>query len=60
MISSLPRVMAAAVTVTSLLVLYLIYKAGTRQIGSCYLNNNIFVSAAFGPTLPAGWSLVGQ
>ena len=52
--------MSAAVTITSLLVLYLIYKAGPRKIGICYLNNNIFVSAAFGPTLPADWSLVGQ
>lgn len=52
--------MAAAVTITSLLVLYLIYKAGTRQIGTHCLNNNIFISAAFGLTLPADWSLVGQ
>ncbi|HUS08856.1 MAG TPA: hypothetical protein VMZ30_00210 [Pyrinomonadaceae bacterium] len=59
MISSLSRVMAAPVTITSLLVLYLIYNAGTRQTAIWYLNNNIFVSAAFGPNLPAGWSLVG-
>ena len=76
------RVMAAPVTITSLLILcsgvasgttvtaadfngngkpdYLLYNAGTRQTAICYLNNNVFVSAAFGPTLPAGWSLVGQ
>ncbi|HEU5247729.1 MAG TPA: hypothetical protein VFU09_11610, partial [Candidatus Udaeobacter sp.] len=23
------------------------------------MNNNVFVSGAFGPTLPAGWSLAG-
>jgi len=59
MISSLSRVMAAPVTITSLLVLYLIYNAGTRQTAIWYLNNNIFVSAPFGPNLPADWSLVG-
>ncbi len=35
---------------------YLLYNAGTRQTAIWYLNNNVFVSAAFGPTLPAGWS----
>ena len=24
-----------------------------------YLNNNVFVGGAFGPTLPANWSVVG-
>lgn len=33
--------------------------AATRQTAIWYSNNNIFVSAAFGPNLPAGWSLVG-
>jgi hypothetical protein len=23
------------------------------------MNNNVFVSGAYGPTLPVGWSLVG-
>jgi hypothetical protein len=36
----------------------LLYKASTRQTAIWYLNNNVFVSAAYGPTLPAGWSLV--
>ncbi len=39
---------------------YLPYNAGTRQTAIWYMNNNVFVSSAFGPTLPAGWSLVGQ
>jgi hypothetical protein len=25
-----------------------------------FLDNNVFVSGAYGPTLPAGWSLVAQ
>jgi hypothetical protein len=39
---------------------YLLYNAGTRQTAIWYLNNNVFMSGAFGPTLPAGWSLVGE
>jgi hypothetical protein len=39
---------------------YVLRKASTRQTAIWYLNNNVYVSAAFGPTLPAGWSLVGQ
>jgi hypothetical protein len=27
--------------------------------GIWYLNNNVYLSAAFGPALPAVWSLVG-
>jgi hypothetical protein len=38
---------------------YLLYNAGTRQTAIWYLNNNVLISGAFGPTLPAGWSLVG-
>jgi hypothetical protein len=37
---------------------YLLYKASTRQTTIWYLNNNVFVSGAYGPTLPAGWSWV--
>ena len=37
---------------------YLLYNASTRQTAIWYLNNNIFLSGAFGPTLPASWSLV--
>jgi hypothetical protein len=39
---------------------YLFYNPGTRQTVIWYLNNNVFVSAAFGPTIPPGWRLVGQ
>jgi hypothetical protein len=39
---------------------YLRYNPGTRQTVIWYLNNNVFVSAAFGPTIPPGWRLVGQ
>jgi len=35
-------------------------RAGTRQTAIWYLNNNVFVSGAFGPTVSAGWSLIGQ
>jgi hypothetical protein len=37
---------------------YVLYNAGTRQTAIWYLNNNVFVGGAFGPTLPAAWSLV--
>ena len=36
---------------------YVLYKANTRQTAIWYMNNNVFVSGAYGPTLPAGWSL---
>jgi hypothetical protein len=39
---------------------YVLYKVSSRQTAIWYLNNNVFVSAAYGPTLPAGWSLVEQ
>jgi hypothetical protein len=39
---------------------YLLYNSDMRQTAIWYLNNNIFVSAAFGSTIPPGWSLVGQ
>jgi hypothetical protein len=39
---------------------YTLYKASTRQTAIWYLNNNVYVGGAFGPILPAGWSLVGQ
>jgi hypothetical protein len=37
---------------------YLLYNASTRQTAIWYLNNNVLASAVFGPTLPAGWSVV--
>jgi hypothetical protein len=33
---------------------------GTVGNGIWYLNNNVFVAAAYGPTLPPGWSVLGQ
>jgi hypothetical protein len=36
---------------------YVLYRASTRQTAIMYMNNNIVIGAAFGPTLPAGWSL---
>ena len=38
---------------------YLLCNPGTRQTVIWYLNNSVFVNAAFGPTIPPGWRLVG-
>jgi hypothetical protein len=38
---------------------YALFNASTRQTAIWYLNNNVLVSGAFGPTLPSNWSLVG-
>ena len=38
---------------------YLLLKSSTGQTVIWYLNNNVLIGAASGPTLPAGWSLVG-
>jgi len=38
---------------------YVLYNAVTHQTAVWYLNNNVFISAAFGPTLPANWKVVG-
>jgi elongation factor P hydroxylase len=35
----------------------LLLNAGTRQTAVWYMNNNIRIGTASGPTLPAGWSL---
>ena len=37
---------------------FLFYNTGTRQTAVWYLNNNLFVGADFGPTLPSGWQIV--
>jgi len=37
---------------------YVLYSSTTRRTAIWYLNNNFYVSAAYGPTLPVGWSLV--
>ena len=38
---------------------YVLFNAVTHQTAVWYLNNNVFLSAAFGPTLPANWNVVG-
>ena len=35
----------------------LLFNAGTRQTAVWYMNNNVRIGSANGPTLPAGWSL---
>jgi hypothetical protein len=35
---------------------YVLYKASTRKTAIWYLSNNVFISGAYGPTLPVGWS----
>jgi YVTN family beta-propeller protein len=37
---------------------FVLYNANTRQTAIWYLNNNVYVSGAYGPTLPSGWQLV--
>jgi len=36
---------------------WVVRNASTRQTGIWYLNNNVFVGSAYGPTLAAGWGL---
>ena len=38
---------------------YLLYNSSTRQTVIWYLNSNIFIGSALGPTVPAGWQPVG-
>src|SRR5256714_6395847 len=38
---------------------YVLFNAVTQQTGGWYLNNNVFIGGAFGPTLPANWKVVG-
>ena len=38
---------------------YLIYNPATRQSGIWYLNNNVYLRGAYGPTIPTGWSVAG-
>jgi hypothetical protein len=37
---------------------YLLFKPTTGRTVIWYLNNNVYLGGAYGPTLPAGWSLV--
>src|SRR5438046_643186 len=38
---------------------YVLSNAVTHQTAVWYLNNNVFVGGAYGPSLPANWSVVG-
>jgi hypothetical protein len=38
---------------------YVLQNAATRQTAIWYMNNAVFVSGAYGPTLPSGWNLAG-
>ena len=38
---------------------YLLYNVSTRQTLLWYLNNNVHIGGAYGPTLPMGWELAG-
>ena len=38
---------------------YALYNGGTRQTAIWYLNNNVLLGSAYGPTLPPGWSVAG-
>ena len=35
------------------------YNASTHQTAIWYLNNNVYVSGGYGPTLPVNWSVAG-
>ena len=39
---------------------YLLYRPDTRQTAILYLNNNVVINAAFGLTLPPGWTLLSH
>jgi hypothetical protein len=36
---------------------YVLYNANTRRTAVWYMNNNVFVGGAYGPTLAVGWGL---
>src|SRR5207248_11103756 len=38
---------------------YVLFNAVTHQTAVWYLDNNVFIGAAFGPALPANWKVVG-
>ena len=38
---------------------YALYNANTRQTAVWYMNDNLFVGGAYGPSLPVGWGLKG-
>ena len=37
---------------------YLLFNASTRHTVIWYMDNNVPIASAYGPTLVAGWSLV--
>jgi hypothetical protein len=37
---------------------YVLNNASTRRTAIWYLNNNVFIGSAYGPTLPPGWTLI--
>jgi len=37
---------------------YALFNRGSRVTAIWYLNNNVFIRGAYGPTLPVGWELV--
>ena len=37
---------------------YLLYNSSTQQTAVWYMNNAVFISGAYGPSLPGGWSVV--
>ena len=37
---------------------YALFDASTLSTATWHLSNNVYVSGLFGPTVPAGWSLV--
>ncbi len=37
---------------------YVLYNGSTRQTAVWYMHNNVYAGGAFGPPLPAGWSLI--
>jgi hypothetical protein len=39
---------------------YVLYNANTHKTAIWYLNNNVLVGSAYGPTLPSGWGLRGM
>jgi uncharacterized delta-60 repeat protein len=38
---------------------FVLYNRSTRQTAIWYMHNNVLAGGAFGPVLPAGWSLIG-
>jgi FG-GAP-like repeat len=39
---------------------YVLYNQATRQTAIWYLHNNVYIGGAYGPTIPAGWSLITE